>query len=46
MKRLKKETRCNTQSNLGMSNISKCEKHNEDKTNFSIGYFESMTMFK
>lgn len=46
MKTLKNKSRNGVRANSTLKHICKCEKQNEIRTNSSMGFFESMTMFK
>ena len=46
MKRINKKTNAITELNLGSKNNSKCKTCNDNDTNYSLGFFEAMTMIK
>lgn len=46
MKRINKGTKAITQTNLESKISSKCKTCNDNDVNYSIGFFEAMTMVK
>jgi len=46
MKRMNKKTKSITQLNLGTKSNSKCKTCNDNDANYSLGFFEAMTMIK